>query len=162
MKKLSLIILLSLSVLACKQNNETETNKEDNTNKIKDTTMVGADQDENGCLASAGYTWSKVNKECVKIFNGIQLNPAKDQTNEDMVLCAYVLFNENGDQAEVFLPNEESIVLTKDSKGKVWIYKDYQLVPKNGYVFRKGNEDLYIGDGIIGSKVTGSDQEEEQ
>lgn len=162
MKKISLLLLLSISIFSCKIKNDSETIQEKNTNKVKDTTMVGADQDENGCLASAGYTWSKVNKECVKIFTGIQLNPAKDQSNEDMVLCAYVLFNENGDQAEVFLPNEESIVLTKESNGKEWIYKDYQLVPKNGYVFRKGNEDLYIGDGIIGSKVTGSDQEEEQ
>ena len=98
----------------------------------------------------------------MKIFTGIQLNPTNDQANEDMVLSAYVLFNENGDQAEVFLPNEESVVLTKTSEDKTWSYKDYQLVGQNGYVLKKGAEVLFKGDGIIGSKVTGSDQEEGQ
>ncbi len=162
MKKISLFFLFSIVLISCKQMSETETDPNDTTQKVKDTTVVGADQDENGCLASAGYTWSKVNKECVKIFTGIQLNPTNDQANEDMVLSAYVLFNENGDQAEVFLPNEESVVLTKTSEDKTWSYKDYQLVGQNGYVLKKGAEALFKGDGIIGSKVTGSDQEEGQ
>lgn len=162
MKKISVFFLLSLAIIACKPIDNTETDPNETTQKVKDTTMVGADQDENGCLASAGYTWSKVNKECVKIFTGIQLNPAKDQANEDMVLCAYVLFNEDGDQAEVFLPNEESVVLTKTAEDKTWSYKDYVLVGQNGYVLKNGTEELYKGDGIIGSKVTGSDQEEGQ
>lgn len=162
MKKISLFFLISIVLISCKQMSETETDPNDTAQKVKDTTVVGADQDENGCLASAGYTWSKVNKECVKIFTGIQLNPTNDQANEDMVLSAYVLFNENGDQAEVFLPNEESVVLTKTSEDKTWSYKDYQLVGQNGYVLKKGTEVLFKGDGIIGSKVTGSDQEEGQ
>ena len=162
MKKISLFFLFSIVLISCKQMSETETDPNDTAQKVKDTTVVGADQDENGCLASAGYTWSKVNKECVKIFTGIQLNPTNDQANEDMVLSAYVLFNENGDLAEVFLPNEESVVLTKTSEDKTWSYKDYQLVGQNGYVLKKGAEALFKGDGIIGSKVTGSDQEEGQ
>ena len=162
MKKISLFFLFSIVLISCKQMSETETDPNDTAQKVKDTTVGGADQDENGCLASAGYTWSKVNKECVKIFTGIQLNPTNDQANEDMVLSAYVLFNENGDQAEVFLPNEESVVLTKTSEDKTWSYKDYQLVGQNGYVLKKGAEALFKGDGIIGSKVTGSDQEEGQ
>lgn len=162
MKKISLFFLFSIVLISCKQMSETETDPNDTAQKVKDTTVVGADQDENGCLASAGYTWSKVNKECVKIFTGIQLNPTNNQANEDMVLSAYVLFNENGDQAEVFLPNEESVVLTKTSEDKTWSYKDYQLVGQNGYVLKKGTEVLFKGDGIIGSKVTRSDQEEGQ
>ena len=162
MKKISLIFILTLFILSCDQKqNNTESNQKESSKKVADTTMLGADQDENGCLASAGYTWSKVNKECVKIFTGLQLNPAKNQANEEMVLCAYVLFNENGNQAEVFLPNEQSLVLTRESEGKPWIYKDYQLIARNGYIFKKGTENLYIGDGVIGSKTTGSDQEEE-
>ena len=161
MKKISIILLLSLSIISCKQKDSSEQEEKANTSQTKDTTMVGADQDENGCLASAGYTWSKVNKECVKIFTGIQLNPAKDLANEEMVLCAYVLFNENGDQAEVFLPNEESIVLSRPEEGKPWSNANYQLIAKNGYTLKKATEIIYIGDGTMGNKVTGSDQQEE-
>jgi hypothetical protein len=161
MKKISIILLLSLSVLSCKYKNSSEMEEKASASKLKDTTMVGADQDENGCLASAGYTWSKVNKECVKIFTGIQLNPAQNQTNEDMVLCAYVLFNENGNEAEVFLPNEESIVLSRPEEGKPWSNANYQLTAKNGYTLKKATEIIYIGDGTMGNKVTGSDQQEE-
>lgn len=161
MKKISIILLLSLSIISCKQKDSSELEEKANTSKLKDTTMVGADQDENGCLASAGYTWSKVNKECVKIFTGIQLNPAKDLANEEMVLCAYVLFNENGNEAEVFLPNEESIVLTKSTKNKSWSNANFELITKNGYALKKGAEIIYVGDGTVGNKVTGSDQQEE-
>ena len=63
------------------------------------------DKDENGCLASAGYVWSKLNKDCVKGFTGIQLNPMDKPDNEDEVLSAFVLFSEDASQAEVFLPN---------------------------------------------------------
>jgi hypothetical protein len=160
MKKISIILLLSIFIFSCKHNDTKELDKKTGTSQTKDTTMVGADQDENGCLASAGYTWSKVNKECVKIFTGIQLNPAKDLANEEMVLCAYVLFNENGDQAEVFLPNEESIVLTKSTKNS-WSNANFELITKNGYALKKGAEIIYVGDGTVGNKVTGSDQQEE-
>jgi hypothetical protein len=161
MKKISIILLLSIFIFSCKHNDTKELDKKTGTSQTKDTTMVGADQDENGCLASAGYTWSKVNKECVKIFTGIQLNPAKDLANEEMVLCAYVLFNENGNEAEVFLPNEESIVLSRPEEGKPWSNANYQLIAKNGYTLKKGAEIIYVGDGTVGNKVTGSDQQEE-
>ncbi|MBY0486393.1 MAG: hypothetical protein K2P85_04285, partial [Flavobacteriaceae bacterium] len=128
----------------------------------KDSTIVGADKDENGCLASAGYTWSKLNKECVRAFTGIQLNPTEDVATEDVTLCAYVLFNESGDKAEVFLPDEKSFILTRASEGKPWIYKDYQLVPWKGYVLKKADKVLFSGDAEIGNKVTGSDNPEGQ
>lgn len=128
----------------------------------KDSTIVGADQDENGCLASAGYTWSKLNKECVRVFTGIQLNPIENSTTEDVTLCAYVLFNENADKAEVFLPDEKSFILDKNQATKSWIYGDYQLLQKNGYILTKSGKTIYSGDGEIGNKVTGSDNPEGQ
>lgn len=29
---------------------------------------VGNDRDEHGCLASAGYTWSEVQKDCIRLL----------------------------------------------------------------------------------------------
>ena len=30
--------------------------------------VVGSDKDEHGCIASAGYTWSEVQKDCIHLW----------------------------------------------------------------------------------------------
>jgi len=164
MKKIIFIFSIMAVLVSCKQQDADEVvnGTEAKISQPKDSTIVGADKDENGCLASAGYTWSKLNKECVRAFTGIQLNPAEDVATEDVTLCAYVLFNESGDKAEVFLPDEKSFILTRASEGKPWIYQDYRLIPWKGYVLKKADKILFSGDAEIGSKVTGSDNPEGQ
>ena len=102
--------------------------------------MQYVNKDENGCLASAGYTWSKLNKECVRAFTGIQLNPTNNEATEDVTLCTYVLFNETGDKAEVFLPDEKSFILTRASEGRPWVFNEFQLIPWKGYVLKKADK----------------------
>lgn len=162
-KKIALIFISVFVLVSCKWSDAISSDDEVG-KKIqpKDSTIVGADQDENGCLASAGYTWSKLNKECVRAFTGIQLDPIENTATEDATLCAYVLFNESADKAEVFLPEEQSFILTRSSEGKPWIFEDYQLIPKNGYILTKAGATIYSGDGEIGNKVTGSDNPEGQ
>lgn len=163
MNKIIIIFLLfTIALVSCKLNDSTSEDTSKQRPKPKDSTIVGADQDENGCLASAGYTWSKLNKECVRAFTGIQLNPTNNAATEDVTLCAYVLFNEKSDKAEVFLPDEKSFILTRTSDGKPWFFDDYQLIHKNGYVLTKAGTALYSGDGQIGNKVTGSDNPDGQ
>jgi hypothetical protein len=161
-KKIPLIFLLAFLSVSCNLMNTTSKEEESKKMQPKDSTIVGADQDENGCLASAGYTWSKLNKECVRAFTGIQLNPIEDLNTEDATMCAYVLFNENASKAEVFLPEEKSFILTRSVEGGPWIFEDYQLVPKNGYILIKAGATIYSGDGEIGNKVTGSDNPDGQ
>ncbi len=161
MKKITTLLLLVL-VCSCKYIDE----KED-TDEVKSAASVSDsvvnDKDENGCLASAGYVWSKVNKECVKGFSGIQLNPMDKPDNEDETLSAYVLFNEDGSEAEIFLPKDTtSLVLSRAAEGKPWILKDWQLVPWKGYVLKKGGKNMFAGDGEMGKKVMDSDTEEQQ
>jgi hypothetical protein len=160
MKKIAAIIILSITLFSCKLTDQ-DTEEEEVIIKtaVKDSTIVN-DKDENGCLASAGYVWSKVNKECVKGFSGIQLNPSDKANNEDETLSAYVLFNEDASQAEVFLPNASSIILTRSSEGKPWVYEDWQLMAWKGYVLKKGGVNKFSGDAEIGKKVLGSDTEE--
>lgn len=39
--------------------------------------MVGNDADEHGCKASAGYRWSVLRNECIRIFEaGVRLDPS--------------------------------------------------------------------------------------
>lgn len=160
-KKLTIMVVLMTVFISCKFKDNVKDDAKLN-KQPKDSTIVGADQDENGCLASAGYTWSKLNQECVRIFTGIQLNPIGNSTTEDATLCAYVIFNESADKAEIFLPDEKSFVLDKNAATKSWICGDYQLFQKNGYILTKFGKTIYSGDSEIGTKVTGSDNPEEQ
>ena len=163
MKKTSILLLLLLTFVSCKLTDQKEDAKENQNKAItaKDSTVVN-DKDENGCLASAGYVWSKVNKECVKGFSGIQLNPMDKPDNDDETLSAYVLFNEDASKAEVFLPKDTtSIVLSRSAEGKPWILNDWQLVPYKGYVLKKADKNMFAGDGEIGQKVMNSDTEQQ-
>ena len=163
MKKISTLMLLLLIVVSCKLIDQKEDagESQNKATTAKDSTVVN-DKDENGCLASAGYVWSKVNKECIKGFSGIQLNPIDKLDNEDETLSAYVMFNEKADLAEIFLPKDTaSIVLSRSAVGKPWVLKDWQLVASKGYVLKKGDKVIFSGDGQIGKKVTGSDTEQQ-
>ena len=162
MKKITTLLMILLIVSSCRfidQNEDTDDNLKVAAT-TKDSTIVN-DKDENGCLASAGFVWSKVNKECVKGFSGIQLNPTDKLDNQDETLSAYVLFNEDASQAEVFLPKDTaSIVLTRAAEGKSWVLKDWQLVPWKGYVLKKGTVTMFSGDGEIGKKEIETDTEQ--
>ncbi len=159
MKNLLLSFALFSILISCKPNDvdPVATNK-----PHKDSTIVDVDKDKNGCLASAGYTWSKLNQECVKAFTGIQLNPADNASTEDETLCAYLLFNENANKAEIFLPDDKSFILAKSGQSKSWIYNDYQLIAHNGYELKKAGVLIFSGDGEIGNKVSGSDNPDGQ
>jgi hypothetical protein len=162
MKKIYTIVLVTLSLTSCNwKNSKEEKPKEvDVANEV----VLGGDKDANGCLASAGYTWSKLNKECVRIFTGVQLLPAEkvDAAEDEAVLAAYILFDKTKDNAEIFLPNQdESIILKRESEGKPWVNGSWQLIPWKGFVLKKDGKILYSGDGQIGSTVTGSDDSEE-
>ena len=160
MKKYISILVVLCTLSSCKLTDEKEDGKVANQGNKEG--AVVADKDENGCLASAGYIWSKVNKECVKVFTGMQLNPNSNLENEDETLSAYILFNEEGNQAELFLPKEtSSLVLTQESKGKPWIFEDWQLIIGDaGYSIKKADKIMFSGDGQIGKKVTETDTEQ--
>ena len=160
MKKYISILVVLCALSSCKLNDQKEDDKVANQGNKEG--AVVADKDENGCLASAGYIWSKVNKECVKVFTGMQLNPTSNLENEDETLSAYILFNEDGNQAELFLPKEtSSLVLTQESKGKPWVFEDWKLIKESaGYSLKKADKPMFSGDGQIGKKVMESDTEQ--
>ncbi|WP_293788405.1 hypothetical protein [uncultured Pedobacter sp.] len=76
---------------------------------------IGADQDEHGCIGSAGYTWSKLKNDCIQIFNaGFRLNPVAIQKDKE-VTSAFVLMSDDQSRIELFLPDDDqhSILLNK-------------------------------------------------
>jgi hypothetical protein len=142
MKKLflfSIIIGLSLSCAKKVSAEKKTTNQE-----TKPAVIVGNDADTHGCKASAGYTWSILKKECVRIFEaGTKLNHAED--GKTYTTVAYVIFD--GDKAELFLDTQkEAIILERKSEGEPWIKGDLKLIPWKGYVLKKGNTIIYTGE----------------
>ena len=86
--------------------------------------LVGADRDEHGCIGSAGYTWSEVRKDCIRLFEDGIRTEAVDGSGEVM----YVVFSPDSLKAELFgSESEGSEVLdrrTLPSGGHVWNVED--------------------------------------
>ncbi|WP_164975059.1 hypothetical protein [Flavobacterium sp. YO12] len=105
-------------------------------------TVVGGDSDSHGCKASAGYTWSTLKKECIRIFEGTRLNHAED--GKTYTTASYVIFD--GNKAELFLDTQkESIILERKSEGDSWKKDDLELIPWKGYVLKKAGKIVYTG-----------------
>ncbi|MBE8723292.1 hypothetical protein [Sphingobacterium pedocola] len=105
--------LLFVSLIAistsCRSVNTTQSNKQDSVD------FVGNDRDSNECIASAGYTWSKVKHACVRPWeHGIELHILN--TSSAYQTSTYILIDSTKNEAEIFVPNEShSIVLQENS-----------------------------------------------
>lgn len=101
---------------------------------------VGADKDTYGCIASAGFTYSQLKKECIRTFEQkIQLKEIATKGN----YTAAVLFNKNQSKAEIFLKEEKtSVILNRSSKG-IWKNSTYTLSQDKGFVLSKNKKAVY-------------------
>lgn len=113
--------------------------------------MVGGDQDAQGCKGSAGYQWSQVKKECIRVFEtGIRLDPKAPFL--DKTFSAFAVFKSEQDNAvaELFMPGSTgSILLNKAAEGGDGAWKNdtyslrhingaYTLKDKNGVLLYQG------------------------
>jgi hypothetical protein len=101
---------------------------------------VGAEKDAHGCIASAGYTYSKLKKECIRTFEQkIQLKEIATKGN----YIAAVIFNKDQSKAEIFLKEEKtSVILNNTSKG-IWKNTTYTLKQDKGFVLSKNKKAVY-------------------
>jgi hypothetical protein len=112
MRPIKLLISISLLFTAACANHKTEAPTTPPANVEQP--LVGGDQDAHGCKGSAGYTWSVLKNECIRIFeSGVRLD-AKAQ-DLDKTLSAFVVFKSEQDdaQAEIFMPSAKESVLLK-------------------------------------------------
>lgn len=73
---------------------------------VDTTQKVGVANDEHGCNAAAGYIWSEVRQNCVRLFEeGVKFVAVAGQ---DTTLAAYVVFAVDSLKAEAFLPEQET------------------------------------------------------
>ncbi len=114
-KKLLFICIPPLLLVACKN----------------EATIIGSKQEGEKCNASAGYQWSSIKNDCIRVFEqNYQLRSIEKKPME--TICA-LIFNSNNDQVEVFA--DTTVILTKISadnfEGAV-SYKKYNLKKNNG------------------------------
>lgn len=108
-------------------------------------TLVGNDQDAHGCRASAGYQWSPLTNQCVRLFEqGIRLQSLEAGETGS----AFVLFNADQSQAELTLPSGEQLRLVRQGEegNHSWQGGAYQLFPWKGYLLKSGEQALFHGD----------------
>jgi hypothetical protein len=119
MKILSLLTL-TLFFAACNNDTTIKTTEEKSADTTRQAQPVGNDRDEHGCIKSAGYTWSVLKNECVRLFEtGLRLNPI--EKTGDATLSAFVIFSTDSAKAELFLPNQEKSEVL-DRRGKPGAY----------------------------------------
>ena len=106
---------------------------------------VGNDQDAHGCRASAGYQWSPLLGQCVRLFEQAVRLQSLEATETG---SAFVLFNGDQSEAELTLPGGEQIRLTRQGEEGGWSWQGgaYQLYPWKGYVLKSGERALFHGD----------------
>lgn len=91
---------------------------------------IGVAKDAHGCNAAAGYVWSEVRKNCVRLFeDGVKFSAAAGQ---DSTMAAYVVFATDSLQAEVFLPGQDKQPLLQRRQ-----------LPAGGYVWNEEDDDTY-------------------
>jgi hypothetical protein len=146
MKKVFLFLIITGLSFSCAQKVSQETKPAAKEEIKPERRIVGGDSDAHGCKGSAGYTWSIVKNECVRIFEvGTKLAHAEDGKTYSTV--AYVIFEKDGNKAELFLDTQkETIILERKAEGEPWVNGDLQLIPWKGYVLKKAGKIIYTGE----------------
>lgn len=110
--------------------------------------LVGGDRDSHDCIGSAGYQWSALTNQCVRLFEqAVRLQSL--EANETG--SAFLLFNADQSQAELTLPNGEQTLLTRqgDEGNGSWQGGAYQLFLWKGYLLKSGEQALFHGDSAL-------------
>lgn len=113
--------------------------------------VVGGDRDVHGCIGSAGYTYSQIRNDCVKVFSQ-KIKLKEVSSDKSYTSMTAVIFSKDMKRAEIFIPNgnAKSIILNREGKSKLWksgsyIAETYVLVPykKTGYQIKKDDVVIY-------------------
>lgn len=99
--------------------------REKKTQTADETEMVGNDKDEHGCIASAGYTWSEVQKDCIRLWEkGVRMTSVGDAEKS-----LFLVFSPDSTQVELFfseenVPNEILDRRSLPAGGYAWNVED--------------------------------------
>ena len=163
MKKLFPLAAILFFFVSCDQILKDDVKSNDVVEKADKKVIMGADKDANGCVTSAGYRWSLLKKQCIRIFEeGYRLNAVTELKSGDTSKSAFVIFEEEGNKAELYLPDGiASILLEREKEGSPYKNAEWSLQLSNGYSLLKNGEPQYAGAAIEEQQITGSDKQED-
>lgn len=160
MKKLLPLLILPVLLVSC----DFIFKERKNEDKISTDTPVslGTDKDKNGCVTSAGYKWSLLREECIRVFDeGYRLNAIEELKEDGTAFSAFVVFSEDKKEAELFLPDSEESIMLEKVKDGVYEKGEWYLDVVKDYTLQKSGVVQYAGAQIEEHKITGSDIPEE-
>ncbi|MCP9612162.1 META domain-containing protein [Coprobacter tertius] len=99
--------------------------------KLKgDNPLIGVDLDSHDCNSAAGYTWSNLKGDCIRIFeDGIRMNSVTDKNS---TTSAFIIFSADSAQVELFLPDDGRRPLL-----------DRRKLSSGGYSWNEEDDDTY-------------------
>lgn len=127
MKKYFSILTLTYLLMACAPSDE---QKQDTLTVEKANTppMVGNDADEHGCKASAGYRWSVLRNDCIRIFEaGVRLDPVAKDLEQSLSAFVVIKTDSSDQEIELFVPYDEQTIIVKKEATDKWKNDKYVL-----------------------------------
>lgn len=126
MKHFTLILFVaSFTATACQS-----PSRNSGQNGSSNLSEIGAEKDENGCLMSAGYTWSKVKEDCIRPWEGgITMNITDTSTNFET--AAFVVIDSTKQMAELFLKEVDDSILLDSISPNLYANQRYKLSQEN-------------------------------
>lgn len=83
--------------------------------------ISGADKDDHGCTGTAGYNWSKLKNDCIRLWEtGTALDNARDKKAGTV---AYIVIADDNKTVELFLPDSTMSILLRGN-GVNWLDAD--------------------------------------
>jgi hypothetical protein len=115
---------------------------------------AGGDKDAHGCRASAGYTFSVIKNDCVRIFEQeIQLNEVHPEGTSTSISA--FIFSKNTKKAEVFIPGSAAgVILSRKGKKGAYVWKKGELSllqKEKGYILKKADKVIFSSETATGS-----------
>ncbi|MBW3519098.1 hypothetical protein [Flavobacterium sp. NKUCC04_CG] len=133
----------------------------------KEKVVLGSDLDSNGCAISAGYRWSELRNDCIRVFEeGFRLNPInieegnpEENELEDNDVSGFVVFNSEKTKAEIFLPyQEKSILLNEKATTGIYGNENWELDTRKDWELKHRGVLKFTAAKAVDLKITGSDQ----
>jgi hypothetical protein len=122
--KTNLLTLTILLLMGCQSNRTTSSVQTDTLANI------GGNKDKDGCLTSAGYTWSQLKNDCIRPFeDGIALEILN--TSNSYQTAAFIVIDSVQKKAEIFVPDENDSIILEHSNDTLFSNGKFNLTKEN-------------------------------
>ncbi len=104
-------------------------------------TVVGGDADKHGCRASAGYTWSVLRAECIRVWEtGTRLQTTDSNATND----AFVIIAPDRSKAEIWANNTHKVLKRTGKGSDTFTGTPYRLIARKQMKLYKGSKVIFV------------------